>query len=246
MELLLDGDVDQVHLNDSSFQIYAFWKSVIAYTDELCALIAEAPLTIDQWRECREVVRDPKGHDELDVGFSTFMLNRCNRSGVLTGGVIGGFEQQGTWRIDARFPRDALIRRIQAIGARSASITLRNWDAEHFMAQYVSRLPENTLLYCDPPYYDKTNRLYLDRYTNSDHERLAASIQGGVQHHWIVSYDAHPNIIGLYRARRAFVYDLQYSASRSYKGREVFVFADTLSIPRSSALACIQAAQWVA
>ena len=49
------------------------------------------------------------------VGFSTFYLNRTNRSGILKAGVIGGKQQNGKWRIDARFNKNDLIQRIKKI-----------------------------------------------------------------------------------------------------------------------------------
>lgn len=246
MELLCEDFVSRIHLNDSSFPIYAFWKAVVCYPDELCGMISSAPLTVAYWRACREIVRDPSGHDELDVGFATFYLNRCNRSGVLNGGVIGGLLQEGRWKLDARFPRPALIQRVQAIARRADRIVLRNWDAEYFMRHHLPGVPTDALVYCDPPYYDRNSRLYLDSYSAEDHARLARYIRSEVAHRWIVSYDAHPNVLSLYRGCRAFVYDLQYNASRVYVGREVFVFSDRVQIPASSSLSCIRAAQWVA
>jgi hypothetical protein len=37
-------------------------------------------------------------HDDLEVGFATFFLNRTNRSGILNGGIIGGRDQVGRGR----------------------------------------------------------------------------------------------------------------------------------------------------
>src|SRR6476469_1943346 len=80
IELLLRGKVGHVYLNDSSFQVYAFWKSMLADAEAFCRRIERASLTVNAWRAHREVVRHPEKHDLRDVGFSTFFLNRCNRS----------------------------------------------------------------------------------------------------------------------------------------------------------------------
>lgn len=119
MELLLSDRVKRVYLNDSSVHIYAFWKSILTEPEGFCRRISRASLTLDAWRAHREIVRHPERHDLSDLGFSTFVLNRCNRSGVLTAGVIGGTEQRGEWRIDARFPRNELIQRIERIDRKS-------------------------------------------------------------------------------------------------------------------------------
>lgn len=242
MELLLDNNVSHVHLNDSSIQIYAFWNSILSHTEEFCRLISTASLNVDEWKKRREIVQHPIGHDELEVGFSTFYLNRCNRSGILTGGVIGGLAQTGTWKMDARFSRNNLIRRIEAIASRKDAITLRNWDAEKFILKYIPRLPANSFVYCDPPYFEKASRLYLNHYQRDDHARIAEVIQKRLTKKWIVSYDSADEILGYYYKRRTFLYDLQYNALRVYKGKEVFIFSDDLRVPVGSSLPYINKA----
>ena len=46
--LLFDGYVKRVHINDISKPLYAFWKSVLRHTDELCQLIHDTPVTIEE------------------------------------------------------------------------------------------------------------------------------------------------------------------------------------------------------
>ena len=236
IELLLDRKVGHIYLNDSSRHIYAFWKAILSDAGGFCRRIARVSLTLDAWRAHREVVRQPGQHDLHDLGFSTFFLNRCNRSGVLTAGVIGGKSQRGRWRIDARFPRNELIRRIEAIAERRRHITVSNLDAEEFMRQRVNALPRQTLVYCDPPYFARAKRLYLNSYQPEDHIRLARAIQGKLRRPWLVSYDSHPTITALYCKRRRFPYSISYSAIKAYQGRECFIFSDGLEIPRTSAL----------
>lgn len=236
MELLLHGDVEHVHLNDSSYPIFAFWNSVLTQSDELCQRVADAALNVDEWQRQREIVRHPAEHAELDVGFSAFYLNRTNRSGVLTGGVIGGLAQAGKWKINARFNKAELVRRIRAIAEHADAITLRNWDAERFILDYIPTLPDNTLVYCDPPYYVKSSRLYLNRYNRDDHTRIAQVIQNRLARKWVVSYDGADEILRLYGERTHFLYDLQYNANRVYKGEEIFIFADDVIVPTASCL----------
>lgn len=242
VELLINGHVDHIHLNDSSYPIYAFWNSVLTRPDEFCKKIASASLTIEEWKRRREVIRNPEQYDEFEVGFSAFYLNRCNRSGVISGGVIGGLNQTGRWKIDARFPRNELIKRIEAIALRRGRVRLSNLDAESYITQELPKLSGKVFVYCDPPYFEKSRRLYLDRYTPEDHARIAKVIQEQLVHPWVVSYDHAPDVLVHYQDRRKFVYDLQYNASRSYKGREVFIFSDGIRIPRSSKLPYINAA----
>jgi DNA adenine methylase len=236
MELLLNRKVAHVYLNDSSVHVYAIWKSIVSDPDDFCKRIALASLSIDEWRTHREIVRHPEDHTIDDLGFSTFYLNRCNRSGILTAGAIGGLSQEGKWRIDARFPRNELINRIEAIALQKNQITVTNLDAEIFMLEQVNSLPAKTLVYCDPPYYERADRLYLNTYSHNDHARLAQIVQKKLKRPWLVSYDYHPSIIEMYDGRQKFDYSLHYSATRSYSGREVFIFSDALKIPQTSSL----------
>lgn len=239
IELLLEHVVGRVYLNDSSRPVYAFWKSILTEPDAFCRRISRASLTLEAWRRHRDVVRNEQDHDILDLGFSTFVLNRCNRSGVLTAGVIGGTQQTGEWRIDARFPRNELIKRIEVIASHSSKINISNMDAERFMEKKVNKLPAETIVYCDPPYLARAKRLYLDTYQPDDHARIAKTIQSKLKRHWIVSYDAHAEIHALYKRRRRFTYDLQYSAMKAYEGSEIFVFSDNLMLPKSSTLSYV-------
>lgn len=234
MELLLRDLVGVVHLNDSSKAVHSFWYAILHHTDLFCERIEDAVLTIDEWLTQREILRNPDRFTSLDLGFALFYLNRTNRSGIPSGGVIGGLKQAGTWKIDARFPKTELIERIRAISAQKKRIKLKNWDAERFISEYVPKLPEQTLVYLDPPYYEQGHRLYLSRYKPEDHAHLAAVIQEQLTRPWIVSYDGVPAILGLYADRRSFLYDLQYNAQTVRKGKEVFVFGDTVELPDSS------------
>lgn len=242
LELLFSKKVSTIHLNDSSRAIYAFWYSVLNYTEELCRMIMSASLTVEEWERNKLIVESPQRHNLLTLGFSTFYLNRCNRSGILSGGLIGGKNQTGNYKMDARFSRTSLIEKIQNVASKRRAITLTNLDAEDFIERYDHTFPENTLIYLDPPYYVKGGDLYLNSYKKEDHTRLAELIQTGITSNWILSYDAANEILDLYQQRQHFVYNLQYNASRVYQGREVFIFSDDVIIPQSSSLEYINVA----
>lgn len=241
LELLLTRYVSAVHLNDASLPIYSFWRSVLDQPEEFCRLISLASLTIEEWQRQRNIIKNPSSHTVLEVGFSTFYLNRVNRSGVITGGLIGGYKQEGQWKMDARFNRQDLIKRIEAIAYRRDSIFIRNMDAEDYIKNYIPTTPQETLVYCDPPYFHKSEGLYLNRYYKKDHQRLAETIQNDISRKWLLSYDSADEILSYYSQRNHFLYDLQYNAAKAYKGREVFIFCDELKLPTSSSLSFIDA-----
>lgn len=242
IELLLDRSVSKIHLNDSCSRVYAIWWSILHEPEAFCRKIRNASLTVDEWRRQQSIFRAGHSGDQLEVGFSAFYLNRVNRSGILSGGLIGGLKQDGNWKMDARFPRNELIRRVELIAERKKKIAIRNWDAEKFIADYLPRLGPNSLIYFDPPYYRKAERLYQNHYSPDDHARLARVIQTKVTLPWLVSYDGASEIQALYKKRRSFFYSLQYNAAKCYEGSEFFAFSDRLKIPHFSSLPFIQSA----
>jgi DNA adenine methylase len=133
--------------------------------------------------------------------------------------------------MDARFPRNELIRRVEAIAASRERMTVTNLDAELFIRSYVRKLPRRTLVHCDPPYYRHSNRLYLNYYKPDDHVGLAKTIQEHLKRPWLVSYDNVPEIRKFYAKRRCIFCKVRYNAARAYMGTEVFFVSDHPSCP---------------
>jgi DNA adenine methylase len=231
--LLLHGYVKQVHLNDIDPAVYAFWRSVLDEPEKLCRLIKNTRVSISQWRRQRAIQNAPGEHSPLELGFSTFFLNRTNRSGIIKGGgVIGGLEQKGEWKLNARYYKETLIKRIEWIASQATRITLHCLDAEKFMRDVVSSYSNKMLVYLDPPYYVKGHKLYEHHYKESDHSRVASLIQNELLGSWLVSYDDHEEIRRFYRLRRCKRYGVEYTAAARSIGREVMFFSDDLLIPK--------------
>ncbi len=236
INLLLSRQVKHIHLNDSDKGVYAFWYSILNFPEDFCHLIRTTPLTIEEWKKHRDIFRRCDLSNILELGFSFFFLNRCNRSGVLSGGVIGGLQQTGNYKIDARFSREDLVRRIETIALFKDQITISNLDAELYIVRESKKLPDNSLIYLDPPYYEKGGGLYPNAYKRKDHTTLAKTIQSKIKHRWLLSYDGVEDIMSLYRHRKMFLYNLQYSAAKVYQGKEIFIFDDDLILPKESVL----------
>lgn len=231
MELLQSEFVQRVHLNDVDPVVHAFWWSVVNEHEKLCAKISSARLSVANWRRQRSVMMRPFDHESIDVGFAAFFLNRVNRSGILTAGPIGGLKQLGDWGMDARFNRSALIALIENIARYSDRISLYCEDAIDFISLIASRLPKQSLIYVDPPYVVKGQRLYLNAYEKEDHEDISKAIQRVKRVPWIVSYDNDELIQRLYAKRRTLTYEIGYSANVRSSGDEIMIFSDGLNVP---------------
>lgn len=232
IELLLHEYVRKIYINDISAGVAAFWRSVLDDTDALCSAIRSAKLTMDEWHKQREIQRHPGETDDLTLGFSTFYLNRTNRSGILGAGVIGGKAQTGTWKMNARFNGPDLIQRIERIARVRSRIEFHQEDALKFIDAVAPLLPAKSLIYLDPPYYVKGSDLYLHHYQHGDHVKIAKRV-GKLRKNWIVSYDNAPQVQPMYSDFRNIVYGLSYSAQDRYEGAEIMFFSDSLVIPEA-------------
>ncbi len=231
LSLLFEEYVSAIHINDYNPSVYAFWSSVLNRTDALCRMICEVPVTMDEWYRQKDIQRHASQHSLLELGFSTFFLNRCNRSGIIKGGVIGGKDQSGKWKLDARFNKEDLLQRVRKIARFKSRINLHNLDAKNFIANVLPAMERKTLVYLDPPYYLKGEGLYDSYYMHADHVEIAALVKTTIKQHWIVSYDAVPEIKGLYSECPSIAYGLTYSAQDRYKGAEFMFFSKSLLIP---------------
>lgn len=236
LSLLFNEYASKIIINDIDRSIFAFWHSVLNKPEEFCKLINDTPVNMETWHKQKEIQKNKAKFGLLKVGFATFFLNRTNRSGILNAGVIGGQDQSGNWKIDARFNKKDLINRIQKIASYCKKIELHNSDAVELVKTLKKTLPKKSLFYFDPPYYVKGKDLYLNYYEDNDHLQIATEISKLNKQKWIVTYDCVPSIKNLYTDFRQVKYSLNYSAAQASKGEELMIFSDNLFIARHSIL----------
>ncbi len=230
LELVIQEFATHVHINDIDPSVWAFWHSVLNDSENLCRRISETTVDMPTWLEQREIQNKKDTVDPLTLGFSTFFLNRTNRSGILKAGVIGGKNQDGNFKIDARFKKDELIKRIELIAEHRSRISLYKLDALELLQQVVPTLPDRTLVYLDPPYYVKGGDLYEHHYKHDDHAAVAAAV-AKIRQHCMVSYDDVPAIRELYRNYQYVSYSLSYCAQNRYRGTEAIFLGPSLECP---------------
>lgn len=229
--LLINNKVSELILNDIDRSIYSFWKAILLYNDEFCSLIEKADLSIME-REKQKKIQDNKSKmdlrkkiDILRLGFSTFYLNRVNRSGIIKAGVIGGINQNGNYKMDCRFNKKTLIDQIKKIGTYKNNIKFYNLDAIKFLEK-IKEI-ENTFIFFDPPYYEKGKDLYTNFYNHKDHEKLAKHITE-LQTDWIVTYDNVDEIKKMYNGQRIKEFDITYTLAKKRTAKEVIIYCDSL------------------
>lgn len=236
IELLLRGVVSRIVINDYDKGIWSFWKAVLTETNRFIGELAVVPLTMEEWNRQRMICLTQNNKYSFELGFATFYMNRTNRSGIIKGGVIGGVDQSGVWKMDARFNREELIRRVESIAKRKSDIKLYNKDINSFITRYIPQYEENALVYFDPPYFKKGKQLYMNYFKLEDHVRIERVIRNYVQCDWIITYDYAKEIEEIYKDYSMCLYDLKYSVSSKCKASELMIFKDGIVIPHDEKL----------
>ncbi len=197
--LLLKGHVKSLILNDLDIAIYSFWKYVKESPAELIKLIRKTRISMAEWRRQKAIYDSKDKSDMLALGFSTFYLNRCNRSGILGARPVGGMKQDGAYKISSRYNKVTSIAKIEAIAKHANSLEVYNLDGVRFLKLLKRKYPNRKcLIYFDPPYYQKGPVLYLNYYDHDDHMTLRDDILE-CPFPWVLSYDNHESIIEMYR-----------------------------------------------
>ena len=233
--LLANNHVDKIIINDADPVIYAFWWALLNNHKELIGLIKNTPVTMDTWHLQRKIVDEGLTNNLTTLGFATFFLNRTNRSGIIQGGVIGGKEQLGKYKLDARYNKEKLIARIEKIAKLKDRVQLFNMDAMEFLTIENCRTVRNSLIYLDPPYYKKGSQLYRNHYQPEDHAQIADQVMR-LDTPWLVTYDNCAEIKDLYQGAKGVEFSLHYSTHLSRPKSVEALFYNNLDLPSAPTL----------
>lgn len=235
VSLLVNGYARYIHLNDIDPSIFAVWHSIVNETEALCKYIHDVNINLEEWHKQKQIQEEKKSIDLLALGISTLFLNRTNRSGIISGGVIGGKKQNGNYKIGVRFNKKTLIKKIELIAFYKSRIRIYNSDALSFIKNIVPKLPQKSLVNLDPPYYVKGQALYQNFYTHADHKNISNAIPT-LQQYWIITYDNVAPIRDLYAKFSIIEYKLSYSVQKKYQGKEILVVDPRLILPKQKLL----------
>lgn len=229
LRLLVDEVVRIIHLNDLDPGIAAMWRSIVTQSELFAERILCQEATIQAWESAKSIYQTPGDHDDFELGFATFLLNRWNRSGIIAARPIGGLDQTGQWKIDARFNRANLAERVRFIGEYRSRIRVSEADARVFISELESTCPD-TLLYVDPPYLVQGDDLYLDTLSIQDHEELAQQLRSTAMR-WLLTYDVDRRITEeLYPDLRCAEFRIAHTAQTQHIGREYMVFGNSVAV----------------
>ena len=232
INLLLNGHVNEIIINDANIGIYSFWNALVNESDRFIQTINTIPVTLTEWYTQRDILQKST-KPSFELGVATFFMSRTNRSGVIFGGAIGGSTEekqaQAKYKIDCRFNKQDLIQRLETIAINKNRIRVSNEDALTLLRQ----LDSNVFVYLDPPYYVKGKSLYMNHYTDRDHEELAYFLQNEARFNWVLSYDNVLQIREMYANSELYRFPLKYTVSKKQIGYELLTHSTDLHFPET-------------
>ncbi len=191
----------RVWLNDRDYGMVCLWNAVrgdpaalIDKIDRFAPSVAE----FDRLKQLDAELTPEDSADVVEVGFRKFALHRISFSGLgaMAGGPIGGRAQSSKFSVGCRWnpvQHRADVRRLAKLlrAFPHLQITCRDF------AEVIDGAPAHAFIYADPPYYEKGPELYKFSLSDDDHRRLASSL-AACRANWVLSYDDHPFVRGLY------------------------------------------------
>lgn len=228
--------VENIALYDSDPLIVGFWKVIFRDGIWLQEMVEREQVNLELW----ETLRGSKAQSDRDNAWKCLFLNRTSFSGILTqkAGPIGGKAQSSIYKIDCRFYRETLKKRLQdlwSIRDRVQEIAKTDW--KDVVQQYKNAVSvdgkDDRVFYFDPPFFHKAEILYNKFFKYQDHEMLIKTLST-LDAPWLLSYDHCNEVIELFNR-----YDLKYkeipvrytSSAQQVRKEKLELVASNLSLP---------------
>lgn len=253
LHALVEHRVPEAWLHELNPALAALWWACLAEPARLAARVEATVPDVDMFYACRDLVAEATsrpfdggfqvargevrgdvlpGLDAFEVAWAALVVNRCSRSGILSSskvGPIGGRQQQGRWTVASRWMPQALAGRIHTVGGLAGDIWFTHGDGVTAVEQLAgSGLEDEVLLFVDPPYVAMGDALYAKGTQSGGLHRRLADALGATTAPWLLTYDAHPDVLALYPDQRVFAFDIPHTAGRAAVGVEYLVAADNV------------------
>ena len=230
--------VQKVIIADKDPLVSGFWNILLFHTERLIRFINTTEVTLSQFDYYRIIAGNPNQYSELQRAHACLFLNRTSFSGILnpSAGPIGGREQVSDYRIDCRFGKRNLIKRIREIAMFKEKVTVlaSDWtDTVKYCLKQFTYEAKEFLFYFDPPFYKKADQLYRHYFHEKDHEALRDELVK-LEHPWILSYDKTNEIKNLYIRFKKIHVQMPYSINSPATRLEKELIITPLELPRIS------------
>ncbi|WP_287963025.1 DNA adenine methylase [Alcanivorax sp.] len=217
----------RIWINDLDKAVYAFWTAVFNDSERLCNFVEKVPLSIDEWLN-QKMIYESETYPSFDLACAFLYLNRTNHSGIINAKPIGGMEQNGKWKIDARFNREGIIKKIRKSAKISKRVRLTCMDGCDVIREASHE--KKVFIFADPPYFEKGSRLYLNPEGTDLHNRVKESLHEA-NCDWVLSYDNCEQAKKLFGEFKHSLVPVWYSARKKRYDKELLFAAKYTKIP---------------
>jgi DNA adenine methylase len=195
------GLVNWVWLNDKNRSTAAMWNAILFYPDELQELVRKHErLTPSEVKRSIEICLVEQNDLEpieypVDSAFHAIVVHRCTWGAVgdaKTGKVFSQKNLDAKWNVTTV---NTAIERAHYLLSQCAL-----WEGHctcEDASDLIKRVPVESVLYLDPPYYKRGEDNYPFRLTLPEHKKLAATLLH-CDVPWLLSYDDCEEVRRLY------------------------------------------------
>ena len=207
LAMLFAGRAERIILNDLDSGVYAFWTSVLEYTEKLLNAVCDIQGTREEFLRAKRTLDRPVEHSTVELAAAFLTANQLAFSGITKAGIAGDYKRRWNYK--------KVTDRIRRIAAYKERITVMHMDALQVIEEFY--WDADNCLFIDPPYVLQGKQLYREWYETEDHKRLAGLIRDLTLSYpgcakIVVTYDACPETEEYYD----FPYVEKFYKQRSY------------------------------
>ena len=156
LNFLLNNWVENVIIGDKDSLINSFWKILFKDPQYLISFIHNVEINIKNFYFYKKIMLNDLQYGERKLAEACLFLNRTSFSGILVNNVgpIGGKKQNSKYKINCRFNKELLIKKIKKISSFSSKVTVLPNEWNYVVNYALENFKEEKLLfYFDPPFY---------------------------------------------------------------------------------------------
>ncbi len=222
----------RAYINDSDQMIYAFWRTALNNNNELIEMVDSVEINLDTWLDYRKyLIENPlRKFNEKDIAMAFLFLNRTSYSGIVKAGPLGGKKQQSRYKIDCRFNKENIKKKIEQLQEFSSRLEISNMEGIEFMKETIKEIGD-VFIYADPPYYNVGKLLYNQYFDDKKHIQLADYLKQVEEQPWLLSYNANEFIMTLYSDQQMVPIYLDYHTGPYRRNIMEYLFSNRVIPP---------------